>query len=153
MEPAFERSVWHAETTIPNAHGVAKLLLAQRAKLDVKAVLTGEGADELHGGYAYFRHAALLADAAGVRGKAHAFAIRGGCMARAMACLARSRPSIRRLGRRRAWGVAPAECLMRRCAAISPAAAPFMTTADFRRRVEERLATQALFDWLALRSP
>src|SRR5262249_40655017 len=60
MQRAFESSVWHAETTVPNAHGTAKMLLARRAKREVKAVLTGEGADELHGGYAYFEHAKLL---------------------------------------------------------------------------------------------
>jgi asparagine synthase (glutamine-hydrolysing) len=64
MEQAFETSLWHAETLAPNPHGTAKLLLAHRAKRDVKAVLTGEGSDELHGGYAYFEHAALLAAAA-----------------------------------------------------------------------------------------
>jgi asparagine synthase (glutamine-hydrolysing) len=64
VERAFETSLWHAETLVPNPHGTAKMLLAQRAKRDVKAVLTGEGSDELHCGYAYFEHAALLAAAA-----------------------------------------------------------------------------------------
>jgi asparagine synthase (glutamine-hydrolysing) len=63
MELAFESSVWHTETVIANGHGTAKMLLARRAKQDVKAVLTGEGSDELHCGYAYFEHAALLAAA------------------------------------------------------------------------------------------
>lgn len=70
MAEAFETSVWHAETTIPNPHGTAKLLLARRAKQDVKAVLTGEGSDELHAGYAYFEHARLLMEAAGGQGAA-----------------------------------------------------------------------------------
>jgi asparagine synthase (glutamine-hydrolysing) len=43
MAQAFEASVWHAEATVPNPHGTAKMLLARRAKQDVKAVLTGEG--------------------------------------------------------------------------------------------------------------
>ena len=47
------------------------MLLARQAKRAVKAVLTGEGADELHGGYAYFEHAALLAEAANGRDRRH----------------------------------------------------------------------------------
>jgi asparagine synthase (glutamine-hydrolysing) len=70
MAEAFETSVWHAEATVPNPHGTAKLLLARRAKQDVKAVLTGEGSDELHAGYAYFEHARLLMEAGGGRGSA-----------------------------------------------------------------------------------
>lgn len=63
LEATYAEAVWHSETLMPNTHGVAKLLLARQAKQEVKAVLTGEGADELHGGYVYFRHAALLAAA------------------------------------------------------------------------------------------
>ncbi|MDY0885197.1 asparagine synthase (glutamine-hydrolyzing) [Dongia soli] len=70
LEAAYADTVWHAETLMPNTHGVAKLLLARQAKNEVKAVLTGEGADELHGGYVYFRHAALLAAARDDRGVA-----------------------------------------------------------------------------------
>lgn len=61
LEAAYAETVWHTETLMPNTHGIAKLLLARQAKTEVKAVLTGEGADELHGGYVYFRHASLLA--------------------------------------------------------------------------------------------
>lgn len=60
LQSNFERSLWHGETPVPNAHGVAKFLLSELAGAKVKVVLTGEGADELLGGYAHFRHVALL---------------------------------------------------------------------------------------------
>jgi len=45
LSGAFATSLWHAETVAPDTHGTAKFLLAGRARRDVKAVLTGEGAD------------------------------------------------------------------------------------------------------------
>ncbi|MBS0448800.1 MAG: asparagine synthase (glutamine-hydrolyzing) [Proteobacteria bacterium] len=56
----FERSLWHSEAPTPNAHGTAKFLLSELAQRHVKVVLTGEGADELLGGYAHFQHIAWL---------------------------------------------------------------------------------------------
>jgi asparagine synthase (glutamine-hydrolysing) len=52
----FANAIWHAETLFLNGHGVAKFLLSRAAR-DVghKAVLTGEGADEILGGYAHFQ--------------------------------------------------------------------------------------------------
>lgn len=43
------------ENPIANPHGAAKNLLALHASSQVKVVLTGEGADEWFGGYAYLR--------------------------------------------------------------------------------------------------
>ncbi|MBU1212419.1 MAG: asparagine synthase (glutamine-hydrolyzing) [Alphaproteobacteria bacterium] len=60
LDDHFVRSLWHCETTVVNAHGTAKMRLSERASRRVKVVLVGEGADELHGGYAYFRHASLI---------------------------------------------------------------------------------------------
>lgn len=60
LGPAFERSVWHNEIAVANSHGVAKMLLAETARRHVKAVLTGEGADESLAGYNVFRHLSLL---------------------------------------------------------------------------------------------
>jgi asparagine synthase (glutamine-hydrolysing) len=49
------RAIWHMEE--PTAWGVeiARLVLARAAARAVKVVLTGEGSDELFGGYAHFR--------------------------------------------------------------------------------------------------
>ncbi|MCF6313414.1 MAG: asparagine synthase (glutamine-hydrolyzing) [Verrucomicrobiales bacterium] len=60
LDAHFIRSIWHAETFTANTHGTAKLTLSARASQDIKVILAGEGADEIHGGYAQFRHAALL---------------------------------------------------------------------------------------------
>jgi asparagine synthase (glutamine-hydrolysing) len=152
LADAFERSVWHAETTIPNAHGVAKLLLAQRAKLDVKAVLTGEGADELHGGYAYFRHATLLAEAAETG--------RGGDLSRFVAAhgprdgvFGAISPGLRR---RLAWSKCGGTPYNAMRAQIAGYAARILTTADFRRQAQaggQGSPARALLDWLSLRAP
>ena len=60
LDAHFARSLWHAESNVVNTHGTAKLCLSDRASKRVKVILAGEGADEIHGGYAYYRHAALL---------------------------------------------------------------------------------------------
>ena len=53
-------AVWHAETQMFNGHGVAKYLLSRAVRAaGIKVVFTGEGADEMLGGYAYFRVDAL----------------------------------------------------------------------------------------------
>lgn len=68
LDSHFARSIWHGETIAVNGHGAAKMLLARNASSKVKVTLGGEGADEFHGGWAYFRHAALLEAAKGPRG-------------------------------------------------------------------------------------
>jgi asparagine synthase (glutamine-hydrolysing) len=57
----FADAILQSETFCFNAHGVAKYLLS-RAVRDVgyKVVLTGEGSDEILGGYAHFRRDMLL---------------------------------------------------------------------------------------------
>ena len=152
MERAFESSVWHAETTVPNAHGTAKMLLAGRAKRAVKAVLTGEGADELHCGYAYFEHAALLGDAlaGGQQRTLSQFlaqhgprdGVLGAITPKIRACLVSGRPG-------GGSGGVPYAAMR---AYVADRGVRFMTRADFRRQVEER-PDQALLDWLANRSP
>jgi asparagine synthase (glutamine-hydrolysing) len=152
LADAFERSVWHAETTIPNAHGVAKLLLAQRAKHDVKAVLTGEGADELHGGYAYFRHAALLAEVAetGRRENLSRFMEAHGPRDGVFAAIS---PGLRR---RLAWSKRGGTPYGAMRAHIAGYAARSLTTAEFRRQARaggQSRPAHALLDWLSLRAP
>ncbi len=56
----FRTSLWHSEIPVFNTHGTAKFLLSRACKSHVKAVLTGEGADETLAGYAMYRHQLLL---------------------------------------------------------------------------------------------
>jgi asparagine synthase (glutamine-hydrolysing) len=57
---AYADAVWHAETQMFNGHGVAKFLLSRAVRdAGIKVVFTGEGADEMLGGYPYFRLDAL----------------------------------------------------------------------------------------------
>src|SRR5690606_31636092 len=53
---AFTRVVWHTERTFYNTLAVAKWHMSRRVReLGGKAVLTGEGSDELLGGYGFFK--------------------------------------------------------------------------------------------------
>lgn len=57
---SFADAVWHSETQMFNGHGVAKYLLSRAVRdAGIKVVFTGEGADEMLGGYPYFRVDAL----------------------------------------------------------------------------------------------
>lgn len=54
--PAFERATWHAERTFYNTLAVAKWHMSRRVRTCAyKAVITGEGSDELFGGYPFFK--------------------------------------------------------------------------------------------------
>ena len=50
----FLNSIWHSEIPVIDCHGTAKFLLSRAASGHVKAIMTGEGADELFAGYSYF---------------------------------------------------------------------------------------------------
>jgi asparagine synthase (glutamine-hydrolysing) len=57
----FAEATWHAETLCFNAHGVAKFILSRAVRdAGYKVVLTGEGSDEILGGYPHFRRDMLL---------------------------------------------------------------------------------------------
>ena len=57
----FADAITQAETFCVNAHGVAKYLLSRAVRdAGYKVVLTGEGSDEILGGYAFFRRDMLL---------------------------------------------------------------------------------------------
>jgi len=57
----FADAIAHCETPCVNAHGVAKFLLSRAVRdAGYKVVITGEGSDEILGGYAHFRRDMLL---------------------------------------------------------------------------------------------
>ncbi len=56
----FSASLWHSEIPVFNTHGTGKYLLSKACQGHVKAILTGEGADETLAGYAMYRHQQLL---------------------------------------------------------------------------------------------
>lgn len=58
---AYQDTVWHAETILVNGHASAKYLLSKAVReAGIKVVFTGEGSDELFGGYIPFRRDMLL---------------------------------------------------------------------------------------------
>ncbi len=59
----FSDAIWHTETPFFNAHSVAKLILCKAiGNSGTRAVLSGEGADEIFGGYPHFRRDMVLYD-------------------------------------------------------------------------------------------
>ena len=54
------RAIWHHDEPLSHPHSVQLLLLSRLAKQRVTVVLTGEGSDELFGGYRRYRLPALL---------------------------------------------------------------------------------------------
>ena len=66
LADSFADAIEQAETFCLNAHGVAKYLLSRAVRdAGYKVVLTGEGSDEILGGYAHFRRDMLLYNRAG----------------------------------------------------------------------------------------
>ncbi len=60
LADSFRASVWHSEFPVFNINGAAKYLLSDACRGHVKAVLTGEGADETLAEYAICSHQILL---------------------------------------------------------------------------------------------
>ncbi|HYM35538.1 MAG TPA: asparagine synthase C-terminal domain-containing protein, partial [Steroidobacteraceae bacterium] len=61
LADAYRDTIWHAETTVVNGHASAKFLLSRAVRdAGIKVVFTGEGSDELFGGYMPFRRDVLL---------------------------------------------------------------------------------------------
>lgn len=61
LADAYADAVWHSETPMVNGHGAAKFLLSKAVRdAGLKVVFTGEGSDELMGGYAPFRRDIVL---------------------------------------------------------------------------------------------
>ena len=62
----FADTIFHGETLCINAHSTAKHILSQAvSQAGYKVVLTGEGADEIFGGYPHFRQDMLLHNSEG----------------------------------------------------------------------------------------
>ena len=62
----FADAIWHSETLCSNGHGVSKYLLSRAVRdAGYKVVLTGEGSDEIFGGYVHFRIDMLQHNTAG----------------------------------------------------------------------------------------
>lgn len=60
----FADAIWHAESLCFNGHGISKYLLSRAVRdAGYKVVFTGEGSDEILGGYAHFRSDMLLHNA------------------------------------------------------------------------------------------
>ncbi len=56
----FEQTVWHVEQPLLNPNSIAKLILSKLVRdQGYKVCLTGEGADEMFGGYPYFKQELL----------------------------------------------------------------------------------------------
>jgi asparagine synthase (glutamine-hydrolysing) len=52
----FADAIWHSETLFSNGHGASKYLLSRAVRnAGYKVVFTGEGSDEIFGGYVHFR--------------------------------------------------------------------------------------------------
>jgi len=61
LAESFGDAILQSETLCVNAHGVAKFLLSKAVRdAGYKVVITGEGSDEILGGYAHFRRDMLL---------------------------------------------------------------------------------------------
>jgi asparagine synthase (glutamine-hydrolysing) len=64
----FAESVWHGETIQINPHGTARFLLSRTIQAaGYRAVMAGEGADELFAGYDFVRPAVMGSDGHGGR--------------------------------------------------------------------------------------
>src|SRR6516165_5505003 len=62
----FAEIIWHSETLFSNGHGVSKFLLSRAVRdAGYKVVYTGEGSDEILGGYVHFRSDMLMHNAQG----------------------------------------------------------------------------------------
>jgi asparagine synthase (glutamine-hydrolysing) len=59
---ALDAASWHMDQPISHPNSLALWLLARRARERVTVLLTGEGADELFGGYARLAHAPVAVD-------------------------------------------------------------------------------------------
>jgi len=62
----FPKAVWHREQPFGLGVDISRILIAELAAKRVKVVLTGEGADEILGGYPWYRAEKVLGPLAGL---------------------------------------------------------------------------------------
>ena len=66
MADHYADAIWHAESIFINPHVVARYLLSRAVRDDGhRVVLSGEGSDEITGGYAHFRQDMILHNSQG----------------------------------------------------------------------------------------
>src|SRR5262249_49328880 len=59
----FSKAIWHSESFFNNGNGISKFLLSQYVQnTGYKIILTGEGSDEVLGGYVHFRQDVIERD-------------------------------------------------------------------------------------------
>ncbi len=60
LASAFERAIWHLDEPVSNSTIIPMIVLSEFAKSKVSVVLSGDGGDELYGGYERYRMSRII---------------------------------------------------------------------------------------------